>query len=99
MASGGSGKRPPRFPHGPNGQNVRGAEQRPRSGQAQANRHKASAQAGDIFWRRLRQRIRAVWRWMVVRTVRSLTSRWKGKVDGVDHTTFGGDVRQFPGSK
>lgn len=100
MASGGSGKRPPRSPYRPQGHNRRGSDQRPHPGHAPAKRHKsAGAQAGDIFWRRLRQRIRALWRWMVIRTLRSLTNRWKGKVEGIDQASTGGDVRQFPGGK
>jgi len=100
MASGGSGKRPPRSPHRPHGHNLRGADHRSRPGNVPAQRHRAAeTQGGDIFWRRLRQRIRALWRWMVVRTWRSMTSRWNGRAEGIDQTSVGGDVRQFPGSK
>jgi len=100
MASGGSGKRPPRSHHRPNSHNLRGVDQRARQGQGKAKRQKvAGAQTGDIFWRRLRQRIRSLWRWMVVRTVRSLANRWNGRVEGINQPGAGGDVRQFPGGK
>jgi hypothetical protein len=100
MASGGSGKRPPRTPIRPNGHNLRGAEHRPRPGKAPSKPPKATgASAGGIFWRRLRQRVRSLWRWMVVRNVRTLVNRLTGNAEGIRQTNSGGDVRQFPGGK
>lgn len=95
MWSRGSKRRPPIPPRGPGrywGQRVVRPGQHPAGAQA----GQAGQRAANPAWRRLRQRIRAVWRWVIVRTVRGWLG---GRSRPVEVQAELAEVRQFPQSR
>ncbi|HEY3364018.1 MAG TPA: hypothetical protein VGK74_03045 [Symbiobacteriaceae bacterium] len=55
--------------------------------------------ARTSLWRKLRQQVRATWRWFIVRTVRHWFNRADNRVPDPALSATLGDVRQFPGSR
>lgn len=51
---------------------------------------------GSPQWRRLRQRVRALWRWGIIRAVRAVTGRFGARLLGEELPTTPGEVRRFP---
>jgi hypothetical protein len=97
MRSGGSNQRPPNPPRGPGGYWTPGVG-RMRQPQPRKRSVNAAAKAGWPLWRRLRQRIRATWRWVIIRTVRGLTARWGSREDRPDAGAQSCEVKPFPQS-
>lgn len=91
MWSRGSKRRPPTPPRGQGrywGQRVGKQGQYPGGAQAAPG----TPRTGSPAWRRLRQRIRALWRWVIVRTVRG----WLGGRPRAEESTELAQVKQFP---
>lgn len=80
---------------------------RSKSSPAQKQRHwvrEASSPAprsSASVWRRLRHRLRVLWRWVVVRNWRHLAMQLAGKPEPVEYGSSAslGDVRQFPNGR
>lgn len=95
MWSKGSRRRPPNPPR------VSGRQARPSGSGMKAYAQGAATVApekprpGWPVLRRLRQRLRALWRWMIVRTVRSW---FGGRSARAESSAPGGEVKQFPTS-
>lgn len=95
MWSKGSRRRPPNLPRGV------GRQARPPGGGMKGYSQGAPVAApekprpGWPVLRRLRQRLRALWRWMIVRTVRGW---FGGRSARVESSAPGGEVKQFPSS-
>lgn len=101
MWSGGSGGRPPYPPKGVRrytGAYNMGRNRKPplpvRTAQAPVVRKPRPS-----VWRKVRQQLRALWRWMVVRTVRSWATRLGKRPPARGEAGQPCDVRQFPSSK
>jgi hypothetical protein len=93
MWSGGNRRRPPTPPRGAGRYT---SQTRIGARPAGVRVARGRSAGGQSVWRRLRQRIRALWRWGVVRTVR----HWFGSA--TVRSEFGGDageVKQFPQSR
>lgn len=96
MWSRGSGRRPPRPPRGSGGRpGVPRID--PRRLQARVVQAPA-AEDGRVapVWRRLRRHVKALWRWVVVRTLRGWAHRLWGRAERPEPPTQPGAVRQFP---
>lgn len=91
MWSGGSRRRPPNPPRGSARTRKQGAA-KPGAFPARGRAVQAKPTAGMTAWRRMRQRLRAIWRWVVVRTVRSWFSGKPRPELGAEL----GEVKQFP---
>jgi len=85
MRSGGSNRRPP-FPNRLAG-GLRAGDR---------VRRDRKAAAGWSPWRRLRQRIRSLWRWTILRQARTWLPDW---LPGGGRPLGGGEVRHFPTSR
>lgn len=94
MWSGGSGRRPPLPPRRRAGAHYGVADIRKRGPhQRVSHAPRVSGRLTGSIWRKVRQRLRALWRWVVIRTVRS----WFGnRGDRLEVPGQEGDVRQFP---
>jgi len=95
MWSRGSKRRRPTPPRGPGrywSQRKAGPGHHPAGAQAA----EAKPGTGSPAWRRLRQRIRALWRWVIVRTVRGWLG---GRSRTTEVTTDLAEVKQFPLSR
>jgi hypothetical protein len=95
MWSRSSKRRPPRPPKGTGW--TGGASQKGRQVKKTPTRGPIArvhlGKTGVSLWRKMRQRVRALWRWMVIRTVRT----WSTQLFGRSETGGGdGDIRRFP---
>lgn len=102
MWSGGSGGRPPYPPKG--ARRYTGAYNMGRYGQPRPQVRTAQQAAvvrkpRPSLWRKVRQQVRALWRWMVVRTVRGWATRLGKRPPTGQNGGQSCDVRQFPTSK
>jgi hypothetical protein len=97
MWSGGSNRRPPNPPRGAGRYSRAVGTARRRHPQVPAGAVR-TARAGWPVWRRLRQRVRALWRWVIVRAVRGWTGRWNSRHVRLDPAAQPCEVKQFPRS-
>lgn len=93
-------RRPPRPPH-----KSRRSKGSPAANQRQITRESSGAaavqHAPSSTWRRLRHRLRVLWRWVVVRNLRHMAMHLAGRPDLEDYgpNPSMGDVRQFPNGR
>ena len=95
----GSGRRPPKPPRGPGGRPAipRIDLGRPATRVQQVS--VAETRAASPLWRKWRRRIKAVWRWMVVRTIRGWMGRFAGRPERPESPAQQGAIRQFPNGR